>query len=56
MTCVVLDYCDFRDVCGSVRTGTRVVAEQPRGGCHGPVFLFSLSPPIPAYSMWSTCR
>ena len=44
VTCVVLDYCDFRGVCGSVCTGTHVVAEQPRGGCHGPVFLFSLAP------------
>lgn len=56
VTCVVLDYCDFRGVCGSVCTGTHVVAEQPRGGCHGPVFLFSLSPPIPAYSVWYRCR
>lgn len=49
---VLLGYCSFTRVCGSVCPGTPTLAGQPRGGCHRPALLFS-GAQYYVYSMWS---
>ena len=50
--CVLLGYCSFTRVCGSVCPDIPRLAGQPRGGCHGPVLLFS-GAQYCVCSMWS---